>query len=101
MSGPTRFINHSCDPNLRIFAVVKDHANKPFHELCFFAVKPIERFTELTFDYLDGVDGVKGEKKGRRPRMLDPEEAAEEDEEELIKTRCLCGAKNCRKWLWR
>ncbi|KAG4427183.1 Histone-lysine N-methyltransferase, H3 lysine-9 specific dim-5, partial [Cadophora sp. M221] len=32
-SGPTRFINHSCDPNLRIFAVVTDHANKPFHGL--------------------------------------------------------------------
>ncbi|RKF56168.1 Histone-lysine N-methyltransferase, H3 lysine-9 specific dim-5 [Golovinomyces cichoracearum] len=82
--GPTRFINHSCDPNLRIFAVVRDLANKPFHDLCFFALKEIPRFTELTFDY-DG--GVRGEEKAM-DKMVEG------------MTRCLCGANNCRNWLW-
>ncbi|KAI6246071.1 Histone-lysine N-methyltransferase, H3 lysine-9 specific dim-5 [Erysiphe necator] len=83
-AGPTRFINHSCEPNLRIFAVVRDLANKPFHDLCFFALKEIPRFTELTFDY---AGGVRGEEKGI-------------DHMEEGMTRCLCGSKNCRNWLW-
>ncbi|KAG4427026.1 hypothetical protein IFR05_017491, partial [Cadophora sp. M221] len=61
-SGPTRFINHSCNPNLRIFAVVTDHANKPFHGLSFFALRNIEKETELTFDYTDGVSHKKDER---------------------------------------
>ncbi|CAD6503387.1 BgTH12-03052 [Blumeria graminis f. sp. triticale] len=83
-AGPTRFINHSCDPNLRIFAVVRDLANKPFHDLCFFALREIPRFTELTFDY---AGGVRGEDKDL-------------DQKEEGMTRCLCGANNCRNWLW-
>ncbi|KAI0999974.1 Histone-lysine N-methyltransferase, H3 lysine-9 specific [Podosphaera aphanis] len=83
-AGPTRFINHSCDPNLRIFAVVRDLANKPFHDLCFFAIKEIPRFTELTFDYAGGVRG--------------DEKSVGQMEEGM--TRCLCGAQNCRNWLW-
>jgi histone-lysine N-methyltransferase SUV39H len=80
MSGPTRFINHSCDPNLRIFAVVKHSADQPFHGLAFFAVKDITENTELTFDYLDGVtDGVVDNKQKRK---------------------CLCGAKRCRGYLF-
>jgi histone-lysine N-methyltransferase SUV39H len=96
MSGPTRFINHSCDPNLRIFAIVNDHANKPFHDLCFFALRDIDRFEELTFDYLDGVDGEKPQEHRGRPRR----NKADNEEDELTKTRCLCGAKGCRKFLW-
>ncbi|KAJ2898994.1 hypothetical protein MKZ38_003563 [Zalerion maritima] len=56
MSGPTRFINHSCDPNLRIFARVGDHANKHMHDLALFAVRDVPRGAELTFDYVDGVE---------------------------------------------
>ncbi|TDZ20959.1 Histone-lysine N-methyltransferase, H3 lysine-9 specific dim-5 [Colletotrichum orbiculare MAFF 240422] len=55
MSGPTRFINHSCDPNLRIFARVGDHADKHIHSIAMFAIKDIKRMEELTFDYVDGV----------------------------------------------
>lgn len=87
-AGPTRFINHSCDPNLRIFAVVTDHANKPFHDLCFFALKDITRETELTFDYTDGV-------KNGGKELSDLTDA-----ENFNKTECLCGAPNCRGYLW-
>ncbi|KAK7398359.1 hypothetical protein QQX98_012253 [Neonectria punicea] len=55
MSGPTRFINHSCDPNMRIFARVGDHADKHIHDLALFAIKDIPKGEELTFDYVAGV----------------------------------------------
>ncbi|KAI1430393.1 SET domain-containing protein [Xylaria sp. FL1777] len=86
ISGPTRFINHSCDPNLRIFARVGDHADKHIHDLAFFAARDISRGEELTFDYIDGVDDSDMD-------ALDPEKQKD-------MTRCLCGSKNCRGYLW-
>ena len=84
MSGPTRFINHSCDPNLRIFARVGDHADKHLHDLALFSLCDIPSGEELTFDYVDGV--------------ADDRESATQDPEHM--TRCLCGSKKCRKFLW-
>lgn len=84
MSGPTRFINHSCDPNMRIFARVGDHADKHIHDLALFAIKDIPKGTELTFDYVDGVSNDGEEPEGDVGHM----------------TRCLCGSKKCRKFLW-
>ncbi|KAI0869483.1 SET domain-containing protein [Hypoxylon argillaceum] len=86
ISGPTRFINHSCDPNLRIFARVGDHADKHIHDLAFFAIRNIPRGEELTFDYVDGVDDSDMD-------ALDPEKQKD-------MTRCLCGSKKCRGYLW-
>lgn len=83
MSGPTRFINHSCDPNLRIFARVGDHADKHLHDLALFAIKDINKSEELTFDYVDGV-------ADDNENNIDTEKM----------TRCLCGSANCRKFLW-
>ncbi|KAI0109692.1 SET domain-containing protein [Nemania sp. FL0031] len=86
VSGPTRFINHSCNPNLRIFARVGDHADKHIHDLAFFAIRNIPRGEELTFDYIDGVDDSDID-------ALDPEKQKD-------MARCLCGSKNCRGYLW-
>ncbi|KAI1810402.1 SET domain-containing protein [Poronia punctata] len=86
VSGPTRFINHSCDPNLRIFARVGDHADKHIHDLAFFAIRDIPRGEELTFDYVDGVDDSDMD-------ALDPNKQKD-------MARCLCGSKNCRGYLW-
>ncbi|KAI2611902.1 histone H3 methyltransferase DIM-5 [Hypoxylon sp. NC1633] len=86
LSGPTRFVNHSCDPNLRIFARVGDHADKHLHDLAFFAVRDIPRGEELTFDYVDGIDDSEND-------ALDPEKQKD-------MTRCLCGSKKCRGYLW-
>ncbi|KAI1133563.1 SET domain-containing protein [Nemania abortiva] len=86
MSGPTRFINHSCNPNLRIFARVGDHADKHIHDLAFFAIRKIPRGEELTFDYVDGIDDSDID-------ALDPDKQKD-------MTRCLCGSKNCRGYLW-
>lgn len=86
ISGPTRFINHSCDPNLRIFACVGDHADKHIHDLAFFAIRDIPRGEELTFDYVDGVDDSDMD-------ALDPTKQKD-------MARCLCGSEKCRGYLW-
>jgi [histone H3]-lysine9 N-trimethyltransferase SUV39H len=86
MSGPTRFINHSCEPNLRIFARVGLHADKHIHDLAFFAIRDIPRNEELTFDYVDGQH--EAEDDGRDPRKRKD------------MTVCLCGSKHCRGFLW-
>lgn len=86
MSGPTRFINHSCDPNLRIFARVGDHADKHIHDLALFAIRNIVKGEELTFDYVDGQGEIESNAKD------------EKLQEEM--TRCLCGSKKCRGYLW-
>ncbi|KAK6840331.1 hypothetical protein PG995_016085 [Apiospora arundinis] len=86
MSGPTRFINHSCDPNLRIFARVGDHADKHIHDLALFAIKDIPKGTELTFDYVDGIE--------------DSESDAMNPAKKKDMTPCLCGSRKCRGFLW-
>ena len=91
-SGPTRFINHSCEPNLRIFARVGDHADKHIHDLAFFALEEITAGDELTFDYVDGTDGVDAADNIDLD-SLDPEKQKD-------MTKCLCGADNCRGFLW-
>ncbi len=90
-SGPTRFINHSCDPNLRIFAIVTDQSNKPFHQLAFFALKQIQREQELTFDYTDGITSYDG--TSIEEALMDPKKKKE-------LTKCLCGSSNCRGYIW-
>jgi histone-lysine N-methyltransferase SUV39H len=69
---------------MRIFARVGDHADKHLHDLALFAIRDIHRGEELTFDYVDGV--------------------AEDNEETSLNVdnmaKCLCGSKNCRKFLW-
>ncbi|CAN9137850.1 unnamed protein product [Alternaria alternata] len=82
MGGPTKFINHSCDPNCRQYTVSYNKHDPRVYDIAFFARRFIPKGEELTFDYLDKEEG---------DEMDEPGEGA---------IPCLCGAKNCRKWLW-
>jgi histone-lysine N-methyltransferase SUV39H len=82
MGGPTKFINHSCDPNCRQYTVSYNKHDPKVYDIAFFARRFIPKGEELTFDYLDKEEGEE---------MDEPGEGA---------VPCLCGAKNCRKWLW-
>ena len=86
MSGPTRFINHSCEPNMRIFARVGDHADKHIHDLALFAIRDIPRGEELTFDYVDGLEEMESD-------AHDPSKMKD-------MTPCLCKSRSCRGFLW-
>jgi euchromatic histone-lysine N-methyltransferase len=75
MGNVSRFMNHSCAPNVFWQPVQFDHEDDLHPHIMFFALKHIPPMTELTYDYGDiGTDssGV--------PRAKN----------------CLCGSSNCR-----
>ena len=69
-----RYINHSCDPNLRLVPVRVEHFTP---KIALVASKDIQPNDELTFDY--GYGETKNAKNGTR--------------------LCFCNAQNCRKYL--
>ncbi|KAJ7860422.1 hypothetical protein B0H14DRAFT_2744710 [Mycena olivaceomarginata] len=73
----TRFINHSCAPNLRAQPVVYDTLpSQGIAFLAFIATERIPAMTEFTFDYDPGAQ--------QRPRGA---------------STCMCDADNCRGWV--
>ncbi|KAJ7240185.1 hypothetical protein C8J57DRAFT_1727142 [Mycena rebaudengoi] len=89
----TRFINHSCSPNLQIITVVYDTMpkdNMPY--LALVATEDIPAFTELTFDY-NPAHQTEWELKRYREKMRSKKNKSKKQ------TRCLCGASICRGWL--
>ncbi|KAL3463318.1 hypothetical protein BJX64DRAFT_127622 [Aspergillus heterothallicus] len=78
--GATRFINHSCNPNCKMFTVSRNHGDEYLYDLAFFAVKDIQPGTEFTFDYNPHMKRVDKVEPGAVP--------------------CLCGEPNCRGQLW-
>ena len=94
MGNPTRFINHSCQPNCRQFTVSNVRGDTKVYALAFFALEDIPAWAELTFDYVDREedDEVEEVTEGNVGQL--------EKEKERVATRCLCGARGCRKFLW-
>ncbi|KAL4905980.1 hypothetical protein BDW74DRAFT_184934 [Aspergillus multicolor] len=78
--GATRFINHSCNPNCKMFAVSRTHGDDYLYDLAFFALREIKPGTELTFDYNPKMERV--------------------DKPDPNAVPCLCGEPNCRGQLW-
>lgn len=101
MGGPTRFINHSCDPNCLQFTVSLNHNDLNIYELAFFAKEDIQAGTELTFDY-GSSDKVTGDEDDGTGHFITDEEA---DEHEKVNgyrpQKCLCGATRCRNYYFQ
>lgn len=101
----TRFMNHSCNPNCKMFAVSHNHADTRIYDLAFFALRDIPPNTELTFDYNPNYEETKRElekvkraaAKGRGRKSKHDSDSEESDDEVVA---CLCGSKNCRGVLW-
>lgn len=93
MGGPTRFINHSCEPNCRQYTVSYNKHDLRIYDLAFFATQYIPSGTELTFDYMDK-DEVELDEAIRR------REEAARDPSNADKKPCNCGAAKCRGYLW-
>jgi histone-lysine N-methyltransferase SUV39H len=96
MGGPTRFMNHSCSPNCRQFAVVMTRGDVKVYELAFFALEDIPASTELTFDYLDKDQ----ENDDDTDQVTDENVRTLEKQKDKLVTKCLCDSSNCRKYLW-
>ncbi|KAJ8984727.1 hypothetical protein NQ317_004991 [Molorchus minor] len=54
----SHFINHSCDPNLGVYAVWINCSDPNLPKLALFALREIERDEEVTFDYMMNIDPV-------------------------------------------
>ncbi|KAJ7244382.1 hypothetical protein B0H12DRAFT_1129251 [Mycena haematopus] len=90
----TRFINHSCSPNLQIISVVYDtmpEDNMPY--LALVATENIPAFTELTVDY-NPAHQTEWQSKTRKAKAR-----SKKNKSKKLTTRCLCGTKQCRGWL--
>jgi histone-lysine N-methyltransferase SUV39H len=106
MGGPTRFINHSCDPNCRLFTVSYNRFDQRLYDLAFFALHDIKAGEELTFDYMDPEEmEVAGQ---QQTASADVEGGAaittdkmDDDDGGAGMQDCFCGAANCRKRLWK
>ncbi|EIN14044.1 SET domain-containing protein [Punctularia strigosozonata HHB-11173 SS5] len=84
----TRFINHSCDPNVVIVPCYINEANIDKPLLTFFALKNIKPHEEICFSYT----GVPGDD--------DEEEEVKEQPTDGIYIRCRCGSRNCKGRMW-
>lgn len=90
MGGPTRFINHSCEPNCAIYTVSYNHADHDYYELAFFTLEEIPADTELTFDYKDDDTKVITDEMANK---------IEKDGGERP-LKCLCGSEHCRGYFF-
>lgn len=52
----SRFINHSCNPNLGVWAVWTNCLDLDLPKLCLFTLRPIKENEELTFDYINSTN---------------------------------------------
>jgi SET domain/Pre-SET motif/Chromo (CHRromatin Organisation MOdifier) domain len=97
----SRLINHSCEPNCRIWPVTTCSQDSSIYKLCYFSTRLIKAGEELTFDYGGGVPvdnvsvsaeadddetgGVSGNNIVRRHKTVDS---------------CKCGSLNCRGFIF-
>lgn len=94
----SRLINHSCEPNCRIWPVTTCNQDPLIYKLCYFSSRSIKADEELTFDYNGGIpiqvnkddneekdEGVAGNNIVRRHRTVDS---------------CKCGSEKCRGFIF-
>ncbi|KAL8763026.1 MAG: hypothetical protein Q9203_007468 [Teloschistes exilis] len=91
VGGPTRFMNHSCDPNCRLFTASYNHSDPNLYDLAFFALEEIPAGTELTFDYKDEDD---------RSVITDEQALGVKARTGYMPHPCLCKADNCRRYFF-
>lgn len=85
----SHFINHSCQPNLEVYAVWVNCLDPNIPRLGLFATKLIKENEELTFDYLC--------QPSKNVHFLNNGNIKMKNKEENI---CKCGTPNCRKYLF-
>ncbi|RCH77505.1 hypothetical protein CU098_004270, partial [Rhizopus stolonifer] len=84
LGNVSRFFNHSCSPNLEVYAVFYDSADNQMHRLAFFAKRDIQKNEELCFDYNGRTDV-----------------ASQKDIVGAARYSCRCQASKCRKWIYQ
>ncbi|KAJ7559687.1 hypothetical protein O6H91_04G096700 [Diphasiastrum complanatum] len=85
-SNVARFINHSCDGNLKIYRVYTEILDFKLFRIGMYAVKDIQKGEELSYDYSYAHQEPNMNSTGEMPTSQT--------------VQCLCETKQCRKWLW-
>lgn len=93
----SHFINHSCDPNLGVYAVWINNSDPNLPKLALFALREIERDEEVTFDYMMNIDPVVPTTPEKSRFLHTP------DKNQVIQNGrniCKCEADACRRYLF-
>lgn len=94
----TRFLNHSCEPNCRIFACYINEANilKPL--LAVYAIRDVGAYEEICFNY----NGSYPEDDGDDDEEPGPsQETSTGKAKAPVYQNCRCGARNCTGKVFR
>ncbi|XP_014217049.1 histone-lysine N-methyltransferase SUV39H2 [Copidosoma floridanum] len=91
----SHFINHSCDPNLAVYAVWINCLDPNLPKLALFATRDIKQHEEITFDYM-----CQSTKDDFLRQRLDLPGELINNKSLQTRTRCKCGANLCRQYLF-
>ncbi|XP_076642405.1 histone-lysine N-methyltransferase SUV39H2-like [Halictus rubicundus] len=112
----SHFINHSCEPNLAVYAIWIDCLDPNLPKLALFATRDIRRNEEITFDYTcqtsknsetcirqdisikEDTLGTSITKESQNEFEIRPD--TPQSDTSYTKTLCKCGAQNCRRYLF-
>jgi len=96
----SHFINHSCDPNLRVYSVWVNTLDPRLPRIALFATRDIQAGEELTFDYLMTCNDEEPSPTSKSKKYSKKSMKKEDEREAKERVYCACGAKNCRKYLF-
>ncbi|KAI5855663.1 histone-lysine N-methyltransferase, H3 lysine-9 specific [Tricharina praecox] len=82
----SRFINHSCDPNLLTYAVTSERQDGKIYNLALFTARDIQPYEELTFSYTS--------------ESAAPTKKVVPTKDDKESKPCLCGSDSCVGFLW-
>ncbi|XP_044259749.1 histone-lysine N-methyltransferase SUV39H2-like isoform X1 [Tribolium madens] len=98
----SHFINHSCEPNLAVWAVWINCSDPNMPRLALFSLREIEKGEELTFDYMsNNMGSPMNTPEKSRPKLQTPEKNEIGNGKLLPGTSiCKCAADSCRRYLF-
>lgn len=101
----SRFINHSCNPNVGVWAVWADCLDLDLPRLCLFSLRGIDAGEEITFDYTNqnacqGFSQQSNYSNESNETKENDEQSGDSSKKSIEMTECKCGAPNCRKFLF-
>lgn len=86
----SHFVNHSCDPNMTVYAVWANCLDPNLPKLALFANRDIKQGEEISFDYLN-----QSKTKNTPNHDINRNGAINKSTSNMV---CKCGSKKCRKF---